>query len=202
MRLSAGLGKDYALPLKRSFETEGHSMIPKSLTIFSAGLLTAFFLTPTHAEKGSSHAASTQQQKYSAPYKPSGTNKGGNGPGVLSGKRVTGKKVLQMKEDKSTNTAGQQKKEDLQNKKREQNEAAGQQEQNKPQAKQGSSSSPVDTFMPSKEPAGSGQKAPSDSGVKGSQANKDPVRTDDHRELGATGGVSRASSQDVQRVRK
>lgn len=175
-------------------------MIPKSLTIFSAGLLTAFFLTPTHAEKGSSHAASTQQQKYSAPYKPSGTNKGGNGPGVLSGKRVTGSKVLQMKKEKSTNTEGQQKKEDLQNKKREQNEAAGQQEQNKPQAKQ-DSSSPLDTLLPSKEPAGSGQKAPSDSGAKGPQSN-DPVRPNDHKELGAASGVSGASSQDVQRVRK
>ena len=174
-------------------------MIAKSIAIFSAGLLTAVFLTPAHAEKGSSRGASTQQQKYSAPYKPSGMNKGGNGPGVLSGKRVTGEKLLQMKKEKSTNTAGRQKEEDLQNKKREQNEAAGQQGQNNPQAKQ-SSSNPLDTLLPSKEPTGSGQKGPSDSGIKGPQSN-DPVRPNDHRELGATGGVSGASSQDVQRAR-
>ena len=175
-------------------------MIAKGIAVLSAAILVGTFLTPALADKGSTHAASTPQQKYSSPYKPSGTAKGGNAPGVLSGKRVTGQKVLNLKKNEDAkNTAGQRKKEDVQNKKREQNETAGQQQQNKPQANQ-TPSSPLDGLLPKKEPEGTGQKAPADTGTKEPRSEDDARLPDDHKEIGATGGVSGASSQDVQRV--
>jgi len=178
-------------------------MIARSITIVVAGILSVSFLAPALAGKGSSSSsASTRQQKFSAPYKPSGTNKGGGGPGVLTGKRVTGQKVLNLKKQEEQNSAGRQKQEDLKNKKKEEAQEKGQQEKGKPAAKNDSgNSSPVDVFMPSAKSGGTAQKSPSDPGKKDPRDEKEVRAPDDHRELKATSGVSGGSSSDVQRAR-